>query len=302
METNEIYDIFGLEAPEEEAPEEPAEVAEEDPELEEESAPETESADEYSEDEGENEDEPADHPMDKDERRRQAAARRKREFDEAIAKAKEEAKAEFNTQLSEILKQTGLENPLEDGKAIESLDDLIAYNKSMQDRQLDRTLRRTGLSREEFDELIEQSPVVQAARRYEEQARRAEEAERASRARDNINRVIEEEIYPYAPDVRNIDDLMKLPEADDILERVSRGMTVSEAYFNLHREEMLNRSATLGRKQAARSAAGRSHLRSTAQQGAGARAVPSGQMEIFRRMNPTATEEEITKFFNKFKE
>lgn len=237
-----------------------------------------------------------------EERRENAAQRRRQEQQAAIDQAVEEAlrkeREKAQGEWSDFFSAAKLKNTMT-GEPIRTLEEFRAWNEAFQTAQISRDLEAGKLTREALDKAVADNPAVRRAeeiiRRDEEARKRAEEAE----ARARIDREIAE-IHKLDPAVSSVEDLMKTPNAEKFYGYVKRGNSFLDAYYLANRETLEQRAAQAARQQAMSAARSKDHLTATGNaRGAGAASVPSEEMQLFRLLNPDATEAEIQKYYNK---
>lgn len=231
-----------------------------------------------------------------EENARYAAARRKAEAerDAAIRKAREDAAKAID----EAFKNSGLTNPYT-GKPITSKAEHDAYRAQFEAERKKQVLRKSGMTDEEFDAFVQDLPEVKAAR---EAKAAAEDAQRAAREREAQAKLDEEirKIGAMDPNVKSVEDLLKLECYPRIRERVRKGYSISDAY-KLENFDALQGSAAAASRQAALNAArGKSHLTPTAARGAGEVSVPAEVEAEYRALMPNATKAEIQKHYSKY--
>lgn len=237
-----------------------------------------------------------------EERRENAAQRRRQEQQEAINRAvetalreeRERAKGEW----SDFFSAAKLKNTMT-GEPIRTLEEFRAWNEAFQTAQISRDLEAGKLTREALDRAVAENPAVKRAeeiiRRDEEARRQAEEAA----AREKIAAELAE-IHKLDPAVSSMEDLVKMPNAEQFYEYVKRGNSFLDAYYLANREALEQRAAQAARQQAMSAARSKDHLSATGNpRGAGAASVPSEEMQLFRLLNPDATEADIQKYYNK---
>lgn len=114
-----------------------------------------------------------------------------------------------------------------------------------------------------------------------------------------IERVSDElsEIREYDPRIKTVSDFASMKNFAQFREYVSKGLTYSEAYKLANYGDI---TETLKRRQAPVS--GRSHLTRTPMRGGGEYDVPQSVMEYYRAMNPGATDSEIRRSWNKYRQ
>lgn len=237
-----------------------------------------------------------------EERRENAAQRRRQEQQAAIDRAVEEAlrkeREKAQGEWSDFFNAAKLKNTMT-GEPIRTLEEFQAWNQAFQTAQIAKDLEAGKLTREALDKAVADNPSVKRAeeiiRRDEEARRQAEEAAAKARIDGEIA-----EIHKMDPAVSSVEDLMKMPNAKQFYEYVKRGNSFLDAYYLANREALEQRAAQAARQQAMSAARSKDHLTATGNaRGAGAASVPSEEMQLFRLLNPDATEAEIQKYYNR---
>lgn len=237
-----------------------------------------------------------------EERRENAAQRRRQEQQAAIDQAVEEAlrkeREKAQGEWSDFFSAAKLKNTMT-GEPIRTLEEFRAWNEAFQTAQISRDLEAGKLTREALDKAVADNPAVKRAeeiiRRDEEARRQAEEAEARKRIETELA-----EIHKMDPTVSSVEDLMKMPNAEKFYGYVKRGNSFLDAYYLANRETLEQRAAQAARQQAMSAARSKDHLTATGNaRGAGAASVPPEDMQLFRLLNPDATEAEIQKYYNK---
>lgn len=214
--------------------------------------------------------------QDADERARQAAGRRIRER-EAAARQEERAK------VSELLKRLGIEDA--DGRTIDSVDALEEYEKTLRDRRL-------ASGRGTADDI---KRIVKDAIREETQP----EASGKNSQADSV--IIQNElrqIHGMDPDINELADILKGPHAEAFRDYVDKGLNFVDAYTLAAKSKLDGIRAARVSSAEKSKAAGKSHLSSTPQRGEGQVPVPPEELELFKRLNPKATDAEIQRYYN----
>ncbi len=224
-----------------------------------------------------------------------AAARRKAEAgrDEQVQAAREEAEK----YISKSIKALGIEDPYT-GKTIETREEYEAYQKRIEADKKTRLIERTGLSEEEFNELVEDLPEVKAAK---EARARAEDAENAA-MNTRIKADIEEDVRKIAeidPSIKTVDDVLKKPKWAELYARVNTGLTLFDAYKLTYFEELSSGAAAKARQQERNLASGKDHLSATGTRGTGTLPVPAEVREMYKELNPGITDAEISAHYNR---
>jgi hypothetical protein len=205
--------------------------------------------------------------MPKEERAKNAAARRKAETAAAIGKAVSEARAE------------------EQAKAAEALDRIIAGGKRVAGAE------EPGI----FRARSETPGVADAPRQSDPKARDAQAARDETKIREQLSR-----ISAMDPSITNIGDLMRMDTAKEFYSLVRKGNNFVDAY-RLANYDRLSRSVqATAQQQALNKVGSKAYLTGTATRGAGAVTVPSAELALYRQLNPKMTESEIQAHYNRY--
>ena len=231
-------------------------------------------------------------------RREHAAARRRAEqraaIDEALGREREHAAQEWK----DFFARAGLKNTVT-GQPITSKAEFDEWSKAHAQDRLQQELAQGQLTPEGLEAAISANPIVQQAQeiiRAREEERRAAEQERMQREIDGQIA----EIHKLEPEINGVEDLMKLPEAEQFYAAVKGGRSFLDAYYLVTRERREREIAEKARTQALQNARSKDHLTpSGAGRGAGGRSVTSEEIADFRVFNPDATEEEIRAWIEK---
>ena len=241
------------------------------------------------------------------ERREQAAARRRREQQEAIDRAVTAARAEERKNHDEAMKEffasAGLTDSLT-GKPITTMEEFRSWKRSYDTEKLEQELQSGKLSRETLERAISENPIVQRANeviRASEEAKRANELAAAqARAEAEIKEI--NELDPEAK-LERVEDLLKMDNAKEFYDFVKKGNSFVDAYKLANYDRLAARRAEAAKQQALQLARSKDHLNGAGvSRGSGSASVPQDQMQMFRLINPNASEEEIRRYYNKYNE
>ena len=231
-----------------------------------------------------------------EENARYAAARRKAEAerDAAVAKAREDAQK----QMDEVIQGLGITNPYTK-TLITNRAEYEAYRQQVQADRRDRIIKKAGMSEPELKEFIGQLPEVKAAQ--EAQHKAEQEAAQARRAAAEVK--IQEqiaEITKLDPSIQALGDLTKMKNAQQFYELVKRGNNFVDAYKLANFERLTQQAATVAKKAALQAEKGKAHLSKTESRGTGSASVPEDIKAEYRAFMPEATDEEISKHYNRY--
>lgn len=251
--------------------------------------------------EGENEREPAG-PADrtepvqsKAERARQAAARRKREQDEAVAQARREERQAIDAELKELFGWAGFKN----GSApIESLDQFRTYKQQSDAAQLERDLKAGKLTPDMLRQMVQNEMQAMQPAPEPEQP----ETDPAFQAQVEAELA---EIRKYDPSIQTIQDFRNLDRAEAFFSEIREH---NHSFVEAYRIAYADKIAAASAKKAAAASAQRTlnnarskdHMRPAGARGAGDVAVPADVLQHFRALGIKASNEEIRQYYQKF--
>lgn len=216
-----------------------------------------------------------------------------RQREEGLERARAAAKAAIDN----AFKNSGLVNPYTQ-EPITSKEQYDAYRQRFEQDQRAQVLQKSGLTEEEFQRFVENLPEVRQAKEETERARRIQKEAVLERAKAKAEQQVKE-ISRLDPSIKTMDDLAKMENYPAFYEKVKGGASLVDA-FKLVNFDRLTGQAAAAAGQAARNAAkGKAHLDQTQSRGKGAAPVPAEVREMYRMMNPDATEEEISKHYNR---
>lgn len=230
-----------------------------------------------------------------EERARFAAARRKAEAqrDAEIAKAK----AQAQRMVDEAFAQSGLTNPYTQ-KPITTKAEYDEYKARFDAEQKEHLLNKSGLSEAEFGALIQSLPEVKAAKEAKAQAEAVLRQAHQARVKAKLDMQLKE-IALLDPSIKSLADLTRAPYYDRFYELVKRGNSLSDA-FKLANLDTITHNAAKASKQAAMNALGKQHMAATMARGVGDVSVPLDVREAYLAFNPSATNAEIQRHYNKY--
>ena len=239
-----------------------------------------------------------------EERRENAARRRRAEQQAAIDQAVEDAlKAErekMSGQWSDFFQKANLKNTLT-GKPITTLDEFEEWSTAFEQAKLERDLKAGRLTPEGLNRVISQNPAIKRAeelvQREQQQRQQANNAEIKAKIEAELA-----EIHAMDPAINSVQDLLNMPNGKQFREYVEKGNTFIDAYYLANRTNIQEKTAQAARQQAAGNARSKEHLTASGNvRGAGAASVPADEMAMFRLFNPEASEADIQAYYNKTK-
>ncbi len=225
-----------------------------------------------------------------------AAARRKAEAerDAAIKKAQEDAQR----MVDEAFKNSGLMNPYTD-KPISSKAEYDEYKKAFAEDKKKQLQLQAGLSEAEYAAMIKELPEVKQAQAAAEKAEKAMREADEAKAKAKIDEQIKE-IGKLDPDIKELGDLTKMENYQAFYDFVKKGNTLLDAYRLANFDQLIGKSTAATKQAAYNSIKSKQHMGKTKERGTGAVAVPNDVKEMYRALNPNATDAEITAHYNKY--
>ena len=223
-----------------------------------------------------------------------AAARRKAKWDAELERAKQAAQDEAYAKAFE-----GKIDPYTK-KPIRSKADYDAYKAAFDKDAKEASLKKLGVSSEQFDAMISEHPTVKQAQQVIENARTADEAARRAKAQAQIDAELLQ-IQKLNPDIHTLEDIVDMPTGEKFVEYIKKGNSLEDAYYLANRTDIANKTAAAASQAARNSIQSKEHLQragigSTANM---TEAVPQPVMDMYRQLNPKATDAEITAHYNK---
>ena len=183
---------------------------------------------------------------------RYAAIRRRAEED---AKRRYESEQRNRNQRIAAMCQ-GITHPVT-GKPITTEDEYLDALEIQQRQARERELQDKGVDPRIIDQMIAQNPVVQQAQQVIEQ-------NKMSMAEQQLQSDIAS-ISKYDPNIKGIDDLAAMPNFPEIVDRVSKGQSLLDAYKTANFDALMQHTNEAARQQAINQMRGKSHLPSQSQ-------------------------------------
>lgn len=243
-------------------------------------------------------------PLTEQQRKENAARRRQQEQQEAIQNAVnaalEQERGRNNAALESFFKRANLQNNFT-GEPITTMEQFLAWEEKLRQEKLNTGLKTGKMTAELLDEAISHHPVVQKAQalidKSAEDSKTAQQEAMAEKIRTEMA-----EINKLDPSIKTVADLQNMPNFKQFYELVGKNYSFYDAFRIVNFEQLRNAAADVGRQQAANNARSKDHLQATGNsRGSGAASVPKAEMDMFRLLNPNATEAQIQAYYNKHK-
>ena len=238
-------------------------------------------------------------PQTPEQRRANAARRRQQEqqaaIDQAVAAEREKQEAFMQTFFAEA----GLKNTFT-GQPITNKEDFDAGKKQFAENKLQQDLKAGKLTPEDIHKVVSEHPVVKQAG---EAISRAETERQQAQAEAFRTKVAGElaEIQKLDPTIKTVEDLLKMPNAQEFYGYVKNGASFLKAFRMANEERLTAAKVEAARQQAISNTRSKAHLTATGNsRGGGAASVPTDELAVFRMFLPGASEAEIQAYYNNY--
>ena len=168
-----------------------------------------------------------------EERRQNAARRRLQEqqaaIDAAVRNAVRKEDEKHAASMAEFFRKAGLSNPYTK-QPITSMEEFEQWHRTQSERRMQQELKDGKLTTETIASVIEQSPALQPIRKLAEQAQQDEQARKQEAFDADVKRQLEE-IRQQDPSIREIRDILDKPYGRAFYEAVQRGNNFTDAWY-----------------------------------------------------------------------
>ena len=225
--------------------------------------------------------------QDEQTRRKNSAQRRNREKLEAEERGRQAA-------ASEIFKKMGLKDP-KTGKPIETMDQFAEYQREKMQAKAELDLKNGKLSPEVLQSVLLLSPEVQSI------LQDARETKQTAEVQDFTARREMElaEIRKLNPEIKTLDDIIRMPTGGDFADLVRKGCSFVQAYKTANFDAIMQKTRAAGEQRARNAAMSQAHIKGTPTSQSEAFVVPQQVKEMYRVFKPGITDEEIAKDYRK---
>lgn len=226
-------------------------------------------------------------PQSAEENARYAAIRRR---------AEEDAKRKYDASINQLNQRVaamcqGVTHPIT-GQPITNVNDYMDALAIQQRQANEQELQEKGVDPQLIDRMIAQNPIVMEAQQVIEQ-------NKLMNADAQIQRDLAE-ISKYDPNIKGINDLAALPNFQEILDRVSRGANLVDAYKMVNFDNFMQHTNEAARQQAINQMRGKNHLATQSQNVATEDDIVEVPAEIMARYKEEGkTEKQIRELYKK---
>lgn len=233
-----------------------------------------------------------------EERRQNAALRRQREESARRAELQAmERAAQARIDAAYAKAYEGRANPYT-GQPITTEKEYQEYMEQYRSETAKEQLSNAGLSPDVINTFIESHPAVRRAEDVLEQAERAKAQAQQALAQEGLANEIKM-ISALDPQIKTIDDLANMPNAEKFNSLVQSGISLSDAFKLANFERLVTKSSEAAKTSARNSVAGRSHLSSTNINGSAPKEIPPDTLKMYREMNPGLSDAEYQKHYER---
>lgn len=223
--------------------------------------------------------------------------------EETVEEDEEEIKRKTTKAFSERLKQEKkvLEQQLEEKKNKE-LDEIAKSRgfdnwKELQDYDKKEKLQTMGINDPDaFDNVlndaISNNPIVREAKQILETQKQKEQEEIISHAVTEINKL--------DPDIKSIQDIIKLENYDEFYGLVTKGYSLPDAYKVVAFDKIAGKKADNAAQNVIRNIDSKGHLKTVAGNKTTEVVIPDEILASYKKNMPEMTDDEIRKHYNSF--
>lgn len=235
--------------------------------------------------------------MPPEQRRQNAARRRKKELDNAINAAIAKERAAADERMQALLKSAGIKSPYT-GEVISSVEELKEYLASDRQKRIERDLKAGKLTMEALQEAARTALPEKQEPKEEQPDPQPEDGADTAVFQTQVQSELAE-IAKLNPKVKSINDILQMETGQRFAQLVqNNGLSFLDAY-KLANEDAIRQQTAAAAAQAAKTAAAtKQHLQASTKRGAGAVTVPTGEMQVYRALFPHASDAEIQKMYN----
>nr|DAO84058.1 MAG TPA: hypothetical protein [Caudoviricetes sp.] len=183
-------------------------------------------------------------------------------------------------------------------KPITSKAEYEEYRERFEEEKKSHLLRKSGMSDEEFNQFVQNLPEVREAREAKQAAEKARQDAQEAQAKVQVDEQLKK-ISELDPNIRELQDLAKMPSYPQFYELVKKGNSLLDAFKLANFETLSQGTAARARQAAINAAQSKQHLAQTQTRGKGAVTVPSDVKELYRTMNPGVTDAEIQAHYSR---
>lgn len=218
----------------------------------------------------------------------------------AAARRRAEADAQKRADAEVARRCAGKTNPLT-GKPIttqkEYWEAIDAQNQMRRDAAFKQAVK--GLSPQDaaaLEQVLKNDPEKQRMQRQIDEMKAVQDRDIAMQA---LNADVAE-IGKLDPNIKSIDDVLKLPNVNAMIDKVRRGYSLVDAYRLLNYDSSMKASQNAGKQAARNEVRGKTHLAAHGggSNGNGGKTIPASMLPGLKEQFPGKSIEELTKLYN----
>ena len=218
----------------------------------------------------------------------------------AAARRRAEADAQKRADAEVARRCAGKTNPLT-GKPIttqkEYWEAIDAQNQMRRDAAFKQAVK--GLSPQDaaaLEQVLKNDPEKQRMQRQIDEMKAVQDRDLAMQA---LNADVAE-IGKLDPSIKSIDDVLKLPNVNAMIDKVRRGYSLVDAYRLLNYDSSMKASQNAGKQAARNEVRGKTHLAAHGggSNGNGGKTIPASMLPSLKEQFPGKSIEELTKLYN----
>lgn len=229
-----------------------------------------------------------------------AAARRKaeQERDAAIARALQQERARSNAEWTDFFAKANLKNTIT-GAPITNMQEFRQWEEAYSAAKLEQDLKAGKLTSDTLNDAITRNETVRQMQQLVAHEKAATEAARQQQQKMVLDEQIKE-IAKLDPNISTVQDLLDLPEYNQVYNLVRKGNSIVDAFKLVFFDKLKADAGNAGRQAALNAAGSKEHLTATTARGAGSLTVPADVKQMYKAMMPDATDAEIQEHYNRF--
>ena len=239
-------------------------------------------------------------PQSPEENARYAAARRQAEAQRDQARNELAAERERSKRLlDESIASLGMVNPYT-GAPITDKASLDAYNNAKANEAKSQFMQSQGLNEQQYQQMINSLPEVQAAMRAKAESERAAAEYRNMQAKSSLEMQLAD-LKELDPQIKSLDDLAEMENYEAFYGYVKKGNTLADAYRLANFSKLLEKNTAAEKQRSLNAAAGKQHMTPMASATpSGLDSVPAETMSYYRMLMPDASDEDIAKEYQSY--
>lgn len=238
--------------------------------------------------------------MSQQQRHQNAAQRRKRELDEAMARVRQEEQEKFRQREKAFFTRAGLKNPYKDNKPLENFEDFEEWYAAQKNHELEQDLQAGKLTPEGLQEVLQNLPQIRQVQELAEQMQKQQEQGKTEQFQQQVAEELRQ-IHKLDPTVKEIGDILQMETGAEFTRYVKeKGLSFLEAFKLANADQIAQRRAERQAQRALHAVTSKSHLVPTRGNAEDSMTVPHDVAEMYRAMDPSLSAQDIQREYNKW--